>query len=347
MASEPRNYPDYVFVAYDEDFSAQTHDVAVSLDAGNLVGTPVKYVRHDLNTRPAPVDSIAPDTDGNEPTHITYNPVYMVTYEGADPTRGYVYAREDARPAPAATDTGLETVRKEYRFPMRDKWELQPKMFGMDAVEERFLVLRSQAEGLLAAEREAQQRLLDIIEEANDDKEALEADNAALTARIKELEDRLEFDPGGGDRIDALESALEFSRHGRECVEAKLAAAEKVRKAAEHVVWFDWSDNDDDAVKAVSDLRSVLEGQPYKCEWQQRAETAETKLEAAEKELERLTEFANSFHITVVDNFYKDVTLHLVAPHSLSIRIPNDSTKSFIFKDLEERRRAVLGGKSS
>lgn len=41
------------------------------------------------------------------------------------------------------------------------------------------VVLRSQAEELLAAERAAQQRLLDIIEEANDDKEALEAKLAA------------------------------------------------------------------------------------------------------------------------------------------------------------------------
>nr|WP_278374557.1 hypothetical protein [Brucella anthropi] len=54
MASEPRNYPDYVFVAYDEDFSAQTYDIAVSLEPGNLVGRPVKYIRHDLNTLPAP-----------------------------------------------------------------------------------------------------------------------------------------------------------------------------------------------------------------------------------------------------------------------------------------------------
>lgn len=54
MASEPRNYPDYVFVAYDEDFSAQTYDIAVSLEPGNLVGRPVKYIRHDLSTRSAP-----------------------------------------------------------------------------------------------------------------------------------------------------------------------------------------------------------------------------------------------------------------------------------------------------
>ncbi|OWU61312.1 hypothetical protein CEJ88_15860, partial [Staphylococcus aureus] len=70
-------------------------------------------------------------------------------------------------------------------------------------------------------------------------REALEAENAAKDARIK----------GKDAYIEELANTIID-------LEAKLAAAEKVRKAAEHVVWFDWSDNDDDAVKAVSDLRS-------------------------------------------------------------------------------------------
>src|SRR5688572_16457406 len=46
-------------------------------------------------------------------------------------------------------------------------------------------------------------------------------------------------------------------------------------------------------------------------------------------ERDALREFAESFYITVVqDSFYKDVTLHLDKPHSLSIRIRNDSSKS-------------------
>lgn len=64
MASDTSNYPEFVFVAYDEDFSAQTHDIAVSLEAGSLVGTPVKYVRHDANTRPTPVAPLSPDATG-------------------------------------------------------------------------------------------------------------------------------------------------------------------------------------------------------------------------------------------------------------------------------------------
>lgn len=34
---------------------------------------------------------------------------------------------------------------------------------------------------------------------------------------------------------------------------------EKIRKCAEKVVWFDWSDNDDDAVKAIDELRKALD----------------------------------------------------------------------------------------
>lgn len=44
---------------------------------------------------------------------------------------------------------------------------------------------------------------------------------------------------------------------------AKAAAlAEEVgrlKMAAERVVWFDWSDNDPDAVSAIEDLRALLE----------------------------------------------------------------------------------------
>jgi len=112
----------------------------------------------------------------------------------------------NTRPAPAATDTvskddyksdGLVTV--------------SPKDY--DFYEDGELVTRSQAEELLAAEREAQQRLLDIIEEANDDKEALEADNAALIHdlnRIKDHETELVNDNAEKDaRIKELETELE------------------------------------------------------------------------------------------------------------------------------------------
>lgn len=63
------------------------------------------------------------------------------------------------------------------------------------------------------------------------------------------------------------------------------------------------------------------------------------KLEA---ENAALRAFAESFHVTVVDNFYQDVTLVLEQPHTLAIRLQNDSTKSWIFADLESRRKAAL-----
>jgi hypothetical protein len=66
-----------------------------------------------------------------------------------------------------------------------------------------------------------------------------------------------------------------------------------------------------------------------------------------EQDVAKLRAFAESFHVTVVDNFYKDVTLVLEQPHTLAIRLQNDSTKSWIFADLEERRRAALSDTST
>lgn len=60
------------------------------------------------------------------------------------------------------------------------------------------------------------------------------------------------------------------------------------------------------------------------------------------KDVEELVKFAQSFHVTVTDSYYKDVYLGLHDPHSLTIRLANDSTKSFIFEDLEKRRVEAL-----
>lgn len=35
-------------------------------------------------------------------------------------------------------------------------------------------------------------------------------------------------------------------------------ADDRLRRAAEAVCWFDWSDNDEDAVRAIADLRAAL-----------------------------------------------------------------------------------------
>lgn len=39
--------------------------------------------------------------------------------------------------------------------------------------------------------------------------------------------------------------------------------AERLRKAAEQVCWFDWSDNDPDAVRTIADLRLALTGSSH------------------------------------------------------------------------------------
>jgi hypothetical protein len=44
----------------------------------------------------------------------------------------------------------------------------------------------------------------------------------------------------------------------------------------------------------------------------------------------------------VTDSFYKDCTLSFVSPHALTMRLHNDSTKSFIVADFENRRVAAL-----
>jgi len=116
------------------------------------------------------------------------------------------------RPAPAATDTGLETwkfhapVNGSAKMIQSDNGEWVPRSQAEDiirdletkileaAISDRLDDAGSplswqeraeKAEADLAAERAAQQRLLDIIEEANDDKEALEAKLAAAEKALE------------------------------------------------------------------------------------------------------------------------------------------------------------------
>lgn len=71
-------------------------------------------------------------------------------------------------------------------------------------------------------------------------------------------------------------------------------------------------------------------------------DAAQARIRELESQVEKLVAFAGSFHITVVDNFYKDVTLVLERPHSLAMRLQNDSSHSWVFADLETRRKAAL-----
>ena len=83
MANDTSNYPDFVFIAYYEDAHEETHDFAVSMEAGSLVGTPLKYVRHDLNTRPAaPVEGLETARReyrwGGDKNWKAYGPIFTV-----------------------------------------------------------------------------------------------------------------------------------------------------------------------------------------------------------------------------------------------------------------------------
>lgn len=234
------------------------------------------------------------------PTHITYNPVYMVTYAGADPSRGYVYVREDTRPAPAATDTGLvsncdgkeqeafETWAKTKRYDMHEHpmhyLFLDPKTnAAREGWNEAIRYCRSQAVELLAAERAEKERLRCLLTSAtydlaraNDECGALTIDNAAKDARIKrleldnaKLEERLSTEQESHSRTGASRDKW---REKVEALEAKLAAAEKALEPfAEHandraVDDTGWRDKETvKIVVSIGDLRkarAVLGGKP-------------------------------------------------------------------------------------
>lgn len=60
------------------------------------------------------------------------------------------------------------------------------------------------------------------------------------------------------DHPEALKPAI-----ARAILADRAAQAERIREleaAARDVVWFDWSDNDDDAVAAIERLRAALGG---------------------------------------------------------------------------------------
>ena len=247
MASEPRNYPDYVFVAYDEDFSAQTYDIAVSLEPGNLVGRPVKYIRHDLNTRPAP----------------------------------------------AATDTGLETVAFQHRridkYGVVGDWRPYKRdLFGSDRIESRELVTRSQAEELLAGRDTVIEMQADSIdklerkvrhwqerdekaEELLAAKEAeraeqwrlrreMEADRDTQKAIATSLETELAAEQAEKEKIAAAVKKLEaaWRDHSQKVatLEAKLAVAEKALAEADEALQADA------IASAHAAIRAVLGGKP-------------------------------------------------------------------------------------
>lgn len=157
--------------------------------------------------------------------------------------------RWNTRPAPAATDTGLETVGEQFLIDGEWFYESELSSFNGpdDAVETRALCDRSQAEELLAAERAENERawqaannwlakfnfaeqdieklkseivgLREALIGEQSERRILETDNAALTARVKELEELLRISESCNHFADNLSKEMRV-------LEAKLAAAE-------------------------------------------------------------------------------------------------------------------------
>ncbi len=154
------------------------------------------------------------------------------------------YVRHDlARPAPAATDTGLVTVAKQWKVTAKNWSGLKPEI--SEPFDERELVTRSQAVELLAAERAEKERLADDYQAIREqlfrgwrECQDLKADNAALIHdlnRIKDHETELVNDNAAqAARIKELDRYLETASHNAqkyakdcEALEAKLAAAKQ------------------------------------------------------------------------------------------------------------------------
>lgn len=185
---------------------------------------------------------------------------------------------DHTRPAPAATDTGLVTVAWQRNIGGSDveNW-VSHFILDLDAAlgcPVRELVTRSQAVELLAAERAEKE----IAERANErclkETSKLRADNAALTARVKELEGinaNLMGDDEDKPRYTTKRLKHEIAR-ATEALEAKLAAAqEALEPFADHakeraVDAQEWRDTDTvKIVVTIADLRAaraVLGGKP-------------------------------------------------------------------------------------
>lgn len=183
----------------------------------------------------------------------------------------------------------LKTVARQYRWGGDERWRYFGPIFGDEPREVRELVTRSQAETVIAAERAAKEKadkrvefLLKQISRAADERKAIEADNAAKDARIKELGDeryKLAYAIAGGEDapgyLDSLsvETLVEVARDNSrrwfaetdraEALETQLAAAmeivDLVIKSRES--YDDWA-HVSLIDEAYEKARAALEAQP-------------------------------------------------------------------------------------
>ncbi|WP_273785675.1 hypothetical protein [Brucella intermedia] len=233
------------------------------------------------------------------PTHITYNPVYMATYEGSDPTRGYVYVLETARPvapvSPDATDKCGELVTELWRCKKGD-YALATTTDGAAAedwkkhssVEE--YVTRSQAEELLAAERAEvrhwQEQYTEMHSQFIDLAKSAEADNAA-----KVEQERLRFE-GDLDKWMKIIGAGITGYQPEAYALMDLACEELVKLRADNAALTAEisaiSGHLDCEADSDSILHTIREIEADKEIYKERAEALEAKLAAAEKALEEI-----------------------------------------------------------
>ncbi len=93
------------------------------------------------------------------------------------------------------------------------------------------LVTRSQAEAIIAAERKQKDHFADLAERRFEELRELKADNAALTARVKELEGEVFHDPALGitwkQICEQFDKECTHHQERSQTLETQLAAAEK------------------------------------------------------------------------------------------------------------------------
>jgi len=167
--------------------------------------------------------------------------------------------RWNTRPAPAATDTGLVTVAKQWKVTAKNWSGLKPEI--SEPFDERELVTRSQAEAIITQERKQKDHFADLAEQRFEELRELKDDNAALTALVKELEDALI--EKRRDRIGDAEKGgsylcrAEKAEAKAEALEAKLAAAEKALERADDALQLEATASGHTYVKiALGEVRS-------------------------------------------------------------------------------------------
>jgi len=168
-------------------------------------------------------------SEGDTDAVIHAEPTECPMYDFCDGTAdGSIVERWNTRPAPAATDTGLETVGGEYLD--GHTWKPMPAGvtdFALRGFKTRGLVTRSQAEELLAAER-AENARLKLENEAQAD----QIDELQMTPWpewasevLAVIRKRSGYD-GYDDAIEGVDLTAELDECMSE-LEAKLTAAEK------------------------------------------------------------------------------------------------------------------------